>query len=238
MTEATHAAMKGIKVETNTVVARRYWTDYEKKRLQQSMELAARWSTQPNTGTVYARDCRGVTTNVTGTCGSCTALAGVPALQRAVRKARFNSRLSDAEFAAKWQKKIKHTPLILSDSTAIDVKASLANSAVIKILSSKALHGPGGAFLALYQQAQTGDLDDKESFLAICDQFTDRVRRGKDPTGRAMKGIRYSPELGQLAALMRSHGPRSGVQYDLFKGMFGGISQRQLRYAHSSDHPL
>jgi hypothetical protein len=42
MIEATHAAMKGIEVETHTVVARRYWTDYEKKRLQQSMELAAR----------------------------------------------------------------------------------------------------------------------------------------------------------------------------------------------------
>ncbi|KAJ7900665.1 hypothetical protein B0H14DRAFT_2556124 [Mycena olivaceomarginata] len=61
MTEPTHQQriyMRGIKVETNTVVARRYWTDYERKRLQQSMELAARWSTQPNTGSVYARDCR------------------------------------------------------------------------------------------------------------------------------------------------------------------------------------
>jgi hypothetical protein len=143
MNEAMHAALEGVKVEINTVVARRFWTDYEKKRLQQSMELAARWSTQPNTGSVYARDCRGVTTNVIGTCGSCAVLAQVPALQRAVRKARANAALSDADFAAKLQKKVRHTPLILRDSAAVDIKISLANPAVIKILSSKALHGPG-----------------------------------------------------------------------------------------------
>ncbi|KAF8126404.1 hypothetical protein K438DRAFT_2146173 [Mycena galopus ATCC 62051] len=201
MTEATHTAMKGIRVKTNTVVARRYWTDYEKKP---KYRISVRQGLPGGN-----RQCVGDV--------------------RLMYSSRQSSSTATSDFAAKWQKKVKHTPLILRDSAAIDVKASLANPAVMKILSSKALHGPGGAFLALYQQAQTGDLEDKESFLAICDQFTDRVRRGKDPTGRAMKGIWYSPELGQLAALMRSHGPRSGVQYDLFKGMFGGISQRQLR---------
>jgi hypothetical protein len=49
-----------------------------------------------------------------------------------------------------------------------------------------------------------------------------------------MKGIRYSADMGQVAALMRSHGPHSGSQYDLLKGMIGGVSQRQLRYLLSS----
>ncbi|KAJ7453715.1 hypothetical protein B0H11DRAFT_1635180, partial [Mycena galericulata] len=205
------------------------WTDYEKKRLHQSLVVASRWSTQPNTGAVYAKGCRSVTTNLTGTCSSCTALAKLPGLQRAIRRAREKARRSPEEFTARWKRKLKFTPRMLNDSSAADVKTSLANPAVLKILSSKAMRGPGGAFLSLYQQAQTGDLDDKDSFVAICNQFTDKVDREKDASGRAMKGIRYSPELGQLAALMRSYGPRSGVQYDLLKGMIGGISQRQLR---------
>ncbi|KAJ7084923.1 hypothetical protein C8R44DRAFT_894034 [Mycena epipterygia] len=229
LTAAVELAMNGIKEETNTLTSRALWTDYEKKRLHQSLVVASRWSTQPNTGSVYAKDCRSVTTNLTGTCSACTALASLPGLQQAVRRARIKAKLSTAEFTAKWRQKQKFTPKILNDSSAADVKTYLSNPAVLKILSSKAMHGPGGAFLALYQQAQLGDLDDKESFVAICNQFTDRVKREKDPSGRAMKGIRYSPELGQLAALMRSHGPRSGVQYDLFKNMVGGISQRQLR---------
>ncbi|KAJ7456391.1 hypothetical protein B0H11DRAFT_2321726 [Mycena galericulata] len=228
LTTAVEFAMAGLKVETNKVAGRARWTDYE-KRLHQSLVVAARWNTQPNTGAVYAKGCRSVTTNLTGTCSSCTSLAGHPGLQRAIRRAREKARLSPAEFTATWQRKLKFTPRQLNDSSAADVKTYLANPAVLKILSSKAKHGPGGAFLALYHQAQTGDLDDKESFVAICNQFTDKVNREKDASGRAMKGIRYSPELGQLAALMRSYGPRSGVQYDLLKGMIGGISQRQLR---------
>ncbi|KAJ7790519.1 hypothetical protein B0H14DRAFT_2625958 [Mycena olivaceomarginata] len=43
----------------------------------------------------------------------------------------------------------------------------------------------------------TGDLDDKESFLAICDQFTDRVRREKDPTGRNVR--RHIPKTAEAA---------------------------------------
>ncbi|KAJ7446055.1 hypothetical protein FB451DRAFT_1567900 [Mycena latifolia] len=225
----TDLAMHGIKKETNTLAARALWTGYEKKRLHQSLLVAARWNTQPNSGAVYARDCLSVTTNLTGTCSSCTLLARLPGLQMGILRARKKAQLPPGEFTTKWKKKLKHTPRVLSDNSAADVQMHVANPAVLKILSSKAMHGPGGAFLALYQQAQAGDLDDKTSFLAICDQFTDRVRREKDPTGRLMKGIRYSPELGQLAALMRSHGPRSGSQYDLFKDMVGGISQRQLR---------
>ncbi|KAJ7102618.1 hypothetical protein B0H15DRAFT_796038 [Mycena belliarum] len=225
----TEHAMHGIQKQTNTSTLRVRWTDWEKKRLHQSLLVAARWNTQPNTGAVYSKDCNSVTTSLTGTCSPCTVLARHLGLQRAVRKARARAQLPPLEFTRKWQKKLKYTPTVRSDNFAANVKIHIANPAVLKILSSKAMHGPGGAFLALYQQAQSGDLDDKESFLAICDQFTDRVQRGKDPTGRAMKGIRYSPELGQLVALMRSHGPRSGTQYDLFKDMVGGISQRQLR---------
>jgi hypothetical protein len=103
---------------------------------------------------------------------------------------------------------------------ATDVKTALANLAVLKVLASNATQGPVGAFWALFQEAQTGNLDD-QAF---------KVDREKDPTGRKMKGIRYSAEMGQVAALMSSHRPRSRTQYDLLKGMICGISQRQLRY--------
>jgi hypothetical protein len=231
---AIELATKGIKPETNNLTTRAHWTNYERNRLHQSLVVAARWSTQPNTGSVYAKDCLSVTTNLTGTCSSCTALAKVPGLQQAVRRARIRAQLSDAEFMVNWKNKQKFTPKILSDSAASDVKTALANPAVLKILSTKAVHGPGGAFLVLFQEAQNGNLDDQASFVAICNQFADRTEHEKDPTGRKMKGMRYSAEIGQLAALMRSHGPRSGTQYDLLKGMIGGISQRQLRYLLSS----
>ncbi|KAJ7845793.1 hypothetical protein B0H13DRAFT_1908176 [Mycena leptocephala] len=229
LTTAVELAMQGIQKETNTFASRTAWTDYEKKRLYQSLVVAARWSNQPNTGAVYAKCCRSMTTNLTGTCSACTALASLPGLQQAVRRARIKAQLSVAEFTALWRRKQKFTPRMLNDNSAADVKTALANPAVLKILASNATQGPGGAFLALFQEAQTGNLDDQASFVAICNQFADRLDREKDPTGRKMKGIRYSAEMGQVAALMRSHGPRSGSQYDLLKGMIGGVSQRQLR---------
>ncbi|KAJ6628295.1 hypothetical protein B0H10DRAFT_2209581 [Mycena sp. CBHHK59/15] len=219
LSDATQVAMKGVRKETNNLTARAHWTNYEKDRLHQSMVVAARWTTQPNTGSVYAKGCLSVTTNVTGICSACSDLGKLEGLKRVVRRARAKARLPPSKFVAKMKKQFTHTPTIFSHNSAAAVKAALALPSVIKILSAKAKHGPGGAFLSLFQQAQTGDLDDQQSFTAICEGFADRVQRKKDPTGHAMKGIRYSPELGQLAALMRSYGPRSGSQYDLFKGM-------------------
>ncbi|KAJ6487485.1 hypothetical protein C8R47DRAFT_1216254 [Mycena vitilis] len=187
--DSVELAMNGIEEERNKFTSRTLYTDYEKQRLHQSLSTSARWRTRPNSGAVYARDCRSVTANITGTCSSCTALAKLPGLKRAIWRAREIAQLSRDDFAAHWNRKFFFTPRIWSDNAAAQVKASLANPA-----------------------AQAGDLEDKESFLVICNQFTDKVRREKDPTGRAMKGIRYSPEMGQLAALMRSHGPRSGTQ--------------------------
>ncbi|KAJ7016612.1 hypothetical protein C8F04DRAFT_1280950 [Mycena alexandri] len=88
-TRAVELAMSGIANKTNTKAPRALWTDYEKKRLHQSLVVAARWSTQPNTGAVYAKDCCSVTTNISGTCSACTALAKLPGLQQAVRRARI-----------------------------------------------------------------------------------------------------------------------------------------------------
>ncbi|KAK7040463.1 hypothetical protein R3P38DRAFT_3348893 [Favolaschia claudopus] len=228
-TDAVERVMSGVRRETNTAAPRSLWTEYETKRLNHSLELAAGWRTEPNTGAVYAMDCRRTTTNITSICFSCTALARHRGLQQAVRRARTRAQLPPAEFAAEWERRQKYTPRILNDNAAVDVKNALANPAVLKILSSKATHGPGGAFLALYNEAQSGNLDDRESFVAICNQFADKLEREKDASGRKMKGIRYSPEMGQVAALMRSYGPRSGAQYDLLKSMIGGVSQRQLR---------
>jgi hypothetical protein len=78
---AIELATKGIKPETNDLATRAHWTNYERNCLHQSLVAAARWSTQPNTGSVYAKDCLSVTTNLTGTCSSCTALAKVPGLK-------------------------------------------------------------------------------------------------------------------------------------------------------------
>ncbi|KAJ7157482.1 hypothetical protein C8R46DRAFT_1040467 [Mycena filopes] len=179
--DAVELAMKGVKKETNRLRSRANWTDYERKRLHQSLVVAARWSTQPNTGSVYSRGCLSITTNLTGTCSSCTALAKLPGLRRAIRRASAKARLSPGDFTAQWKDKLKFTPRMLSDSSAADVKTALANPAVIKILSTKAMHGPGGAFLALFQHAQEGNLDDEQSFIAICDQFANRTERQREP---------------------------------------------------------
>jgi hypothetical protein len=127
------------------------------------------------------------------------------------------------------KKKLTHTPTIRSENAAAAVKASLATPAIMKLLSSKAMYGPVGAFLSLFQQAQQGDLDNQASFVSICDQLTDKVRHQKDPMGHAIHGIRYDQHFGNLCALMQSYGPRSGAQYDLLCGMMGAISPRQMR---------
>ncbi|KAK6974696.1 hypothetical protein R3P38DRAFT_3239121 [Favolaschia claudopus] len=162
-TSELNRAMKGIREETNTAAIRSLWTEYEIKRLDHSLVLAARWRTEPSTGAVYAKNCHSTTTNITGICSECTSLAKLPGLQQAVRRAPFKAKLPPAEFAAEWARKQKFTPRILSDNSAVDVKNALANPAVVKILSSKAIHGPGGAFLSLYNEAQFGNLDDRES---------------------------------------------------------------------------
>ncbi|KAJ7176154.1 hypothetical protein C8R43DRAFT_872609, partial [Mycena crocata] len=216
-------------VTTNKFPERTRWTDYEKQRLHQSLLVAARWTVYASTGSVFAKACLGITTNLNHTCSACTAVGDLPGLKRAVRRAREQAQLSPEDFAKAIKKKLTHTPTILSEHAAANAKASLANPAVVKLLSSKAMYGPVGAFLSLFRQAQEGDLDDHKTFVAICASLSDRVKRNKDPTGRAIHGIRHDPTFIKFCALARSYGPRSGAQYDLLTSMTGGISQRHLR---------
>ncbi|KAJ7120688.1 hypothetical protein C8R43DRAFT_1136631 [Mycena crocata] len=229
VTSAVTLAMKGMAVTTNKFPERTRWTDYEKQRLHQSLLVAARWTVYASTGSVFAKACLGITTNLNHTCSACTAVGDLPGLKRAVRRAREQAQLSPEDFAKAIKKKLTHTPTILSEHAAANAKASLANPAVVKLLSSKAMYGPVGAFLSLFRQAQEGDLDDHKTFVAICASLSDRVKRNKDPTGRAIHGIRHDPTFIKFCALARSYGPRSGAQYDLLTSMTGGISQRHLR---------
>ncbi|KAJ7857872.1 hypothetical protein B0H13DRAFT_1576838, partial [Mycena leptocephala] len=207
------------------------WTEYEKRRLHQSLMTTARWTIYSSTGSVFAKGCLGLTSSLARTCSACTAVGNLPGLKRAVRDARAKAQLPFNEFTDAMKKKMAHTPIVLSDNAAANAKASLANPAVVKILSSKAMYGPVGAFLSLFQQAQRGDLDDQATFVAICAQLTDKVTCNKDPTRRAIHGIRHDPIFMKLCALliMRSYGPRSGAQYEFLASMTGGISPRQLR---------
>ncbi|KAJ7202071.1 hypothetical protein GGX14DRAFT_311719, partial [Mycena pura] len=241
LSTAVQLALHGIPVTTNTLQQRSKWTDYEKRRLYQSLTTMARWLVYSSTGSIFAKGCLGLTTSLTHTCSGCAAVATLPGFKRAVRDARARAQLPVDKFTAAITKKMAHTPTILSEIAAAKVKANLARPAVIKLLSSKAMYGPVGAYLSLFQQAQQGDLDDQESFVAICEQFTDKVTRNKDPTGHAIHGIRYHPTFIKYSTLMRSFGPRSGAQYELLASMTGGISPRQLRYvsinrSHHSVH--
>ncbi|KAJ7673253.1 hypothetical protein DFH06DRAFT_1292967 [Mycena polygramma] len=229
LSTAVKLGLDGALVQQNNLPERALWTDYEKKRLHQSLLLAARWIVYSSTGSVFAKRCLGVTTSLTRTCSACTEVGKLPGLKHAIRRARARADLPRDEFSEAMKRKITHTPTILSDNAAANAKASLANPAVVKLLSSKAMYGPVGAFLSLFQQAQQGDLDDYPSFVAICAQLTDKVERNKDPTGHAIHGIRYDATFMKFCTLMRSYGPRSGAQYDLLTSMVGGISQRQLR---------
>ncbi|KAJ7601259.1 hypothetical protein DFH06DRAFT_925048, partial [Mycena polygramma] len=194
-----------------------------------SLSVAAWWHVHSATGSVFATSCLRVTTSLTYTCSACTAVGWLLGLRRAVQRAHAKAALPLEQFTEAMKQKIAYCPTVLDDNAAATAKASLANPAVVKILSSKAMYGPVGALLSLFQQAQQGDLDDHQSFVAICGQLTDKINRNKDPTGRAIHGIRYDPTFMKFCALMRSYGPRSGAQYDLLMSMTGGISQRQLR---------
>ncbi|KAJ7190345.1 hypothetical protein GGX14DRAFT_579956 [Mycena pura] len=208
LSTAVQLALHGIPVATNTLPQRSKWTDYEKRRLYQSLMAMARWSVYSSTGSIFAKGCLGLTTSLTHTCSDCMAVANLPGFKRAVRDARARARLPVDKFTAAIKTKMAHTPTILGKNAAANVKAHLARPAVIKILSSKAMYGPVGAYLSLFQQAQQGDLDDQESFVATCEQFTDEITRNKDPTGHAIHGIRYHPTFIKYSTLMRSFGPR------------------------------
>ncbi|KAJ7252831.1 hypothetical protein C8J57DRAFT_955015, partial [Mycena rebaudengoi] len=232
LTTAVTLAMEGIPPKTNKLPRRSEWTAYEKGRLHQSLLVAARWIVYAGTGSVFAKGCRGVTTSLDHTCSACAAVGRLEGLKRSIRRARARAQLPPDEFTKKMAKRLAHTPLICSEHAAATVKASLATPAVMKILSSKAKHGPAGVFLSLYEQSLRGDLDDQQTFVAISGQLTEKVERSKDPSGHAIHGMRYSPMFAKYCTLMRSYGPRSGAQYDLMRGMTGAISPRQMRYAH------
>ncbi|KAJ6462923.1 hypothetical protein C8R45DRAFT_1177792, partial [Mycena sanguinolenta] len=206
------------------------WTDYEKRRLHQSLLLAARWTIHANTGSVFAKHCHGATTNLNQICSACSAVACLEGLKRGVRRARARAQLPPDEFSKQMAKRLTYTPLVRSEHAAATAKASLATRGTMKILTSKAKYGPIGVFLSLYEQALRGDLDDKETFVAISGQLSETLVRKKDLTSRAIRGIRYDPRFLDFCSIMRSYGARSGAQYDLMRGMIGGISQRQLRH--------
>lgn len=229
LSTAVQLAIAGEPVETNNLTHRPQWTNYEKKRLHQSLLIAARWTIHASSGSVFAKRCQGITTNLNHTCSPCIEVGCLDGLKRGIRRARAWSKLPLDQFTSKMKNKLAHTPTIRSENAAAAAKASLATPAVMKLLSSKAMYGPVGAFLSLFQQAQQGDLDDQASFVSICDQLTDKVRRQMDPSGHAIHGIRYDQHFGNLCALMRSYGPRSGAQYDLLCGITGAISPRQMR---------
>ncbi|KAJ7246708.1 hypothetical protein C8J57DRAFT_1241344 [Mycena rebaudengoi] len=229
LTTAVTLALKGIAPKTNKLPKRSDWTDFEKGRLHQSLLVAARWIVYAGTGSVSAKGCQGVTTSLDRTCSACTAVGHLDGLKRAIRRARVRARLPPDEFTKRMAKRLSFTPLMYSEHAAATAKASLATPAVMKILSSKAKHGPAGIFLSLYEQSLRGDLDDQETFVAISGQLTERVERSKDSSGRAIHSMRYSPMFAKYCTLMRSYGPRSGAQYDLMRGMTGGISPRQMR---------
>ncbi|KAJ7719366.1 hypothetical protein B0H14DRAFT_3900927 [Mycena olivaceomarginata] len=133
-------------------------------------------------------------------------------LKRGVRRALALARLPLDEFTKRIKKRLAYTPLVRSEHAAAVAKASLGTPAVMKIMSSKAKYGPAG-----------------ETFVAIARQLSDKVTRKKDPTGKAIHGIRYDEAFSKYCTLMRSYGPRSGSQYNLMAGMTGAISQRQMR---------
>ncbi|KAJ6481380.1 hypothetical protein DFH09DRAFT_1464638 [Mycena vulgaris] len=163
------------------------------------------------------------------TFSACTTVGHLPGLQRVVRRARAKAQLPLTEFTKSIGRKFTFTLAILSEHAAAKAKANLAKPAVVKLLTSKAMYGPMGAFLSLFQQAQQGDLDDHETFVATCGKLSDSVKHKKDPTDHAIHGIRHDPTFIKFCALARSYGPRSGAQYDFLTSMTGGISQTQFR---------
>ncbi|KAJ7835727.1 hypothetical protein B0H14DRAFT_2590073 [Mycena olivaceomarginata] len=206
LTTAVDLALHGIPQTTNTFPERNRWTEYEKRRLHQSLQLAARWIIHSNSGSIFAKGCHRVTANRDGTCSACIAIGCSEGLKRGVRRALALAQLPLDDFTKRIKKRLAFTPLVRSEHAAVTAKANLGTPAVMKILSSKAKYGPAGVFLSLYQQSLRGDLDDQETFIAIAGQLSDKYCK-----------------------LMRSYGPRSGSQYNLMAGMTGGISQRQMR---------
>ncbi|KAJ6502973.1 hypothetical protein DFH09DRAFT_1289591 [Mycena vulgaris] len=177
----------------------------------------------------FAKGCQGVTSSLSHTFSACTTVGHLPGLQRVVRRARAKAQLPLTEFTKSIGRKFTFTLAILSEHAAAKAKANLAKPAVVKLLTSKAMYGPMGAFLSLFQQAQQGDLDDHETFVATCGKLSDSVKHKKDPTDHAIHGIRHDPTFIKFCALARSYGPRSGAQYDFLTSMTGGISQTQFR---------
>ncbi|KAJ6628384.1 hypothetical protein B0H10DRAFT_2209665 [Mycena sp. CBHHK59/15] len=183
LTTAVKLAMEGIPAQTNKSPQCSQWTEYKKGHLHQSFLVAARWIVYANTGSVFAKGCHRVTTNLTHTWLGKSSIAARRILKADIKAAHL------------------HSPNC-SEHVAANAKASLDTPAVMKILSSKAKYGPAGMFLSLYQQVLHGDLDDQETFVAISGQLTEKVERNKDPTGRAIHGIHYDPLFVKYCTLM------------------------------------
>jgi hypothetical protein len=113
------------------------------------------------------------------------------------------------------------------DGQAIVTKQSLNHPAVVRLLGAMT-KGPAATFLALYEQAKSGQLDTAGIFTSICEQFADRNARNH-LGHNALRGIRYSPEFMDFCMIMRSFGGRTSAQYGILKEIIGGVSHRTLR---------
>jgi hypothetical protein len=224
---------KELRRSINLEIQRRKFTEWETRTLEHTLDLLALWILKPHQGAVYSRKCNAQTLNVSHVCDACEALNHLPSYIHALRDAAFIDRLPDKECEKRIRRTLKYTPKLHNAGRAQEVKDSLNDPAVLAVMTAQRSEGSAAAFLTLYQQAVDGVLDTGSTFMRIVEQFADHTTRAQDPTGRAMKGKRYHPDLYNFFVMMRSHGARSGAQYSILSEALGGMSLRNLRYAQN-----
>jgi hypothetical protein len=118
-----------------------------------------------------------------------------------------------------------HTLLVpLADTTVALMKNYRFRDAI-----TASSTGAAQTMLQLVFLADDGKLEKWEHFIEISKALVDVATRECDMTGKAMKGVRYSDVMIQLATVLRGYGPKSASLYGTLSALIPIPSFVQIR---------
>jgi hypothetical protein len=132
------------------------------------------------------------------------------------------------ERATAEQRSIRHTPHSKLVELSTQTLGLMQNPAIAGALK-KAVKGPTHAFFALAEMAESGRLDNWHLFQEFAETLVEVVDRQEDPTGNAMKGMRFKDSILALSTVLRSYGAGSSVSYGVVSGFLPVPSFRQIK---------
>ncbi|KAH9853326.1 hypothetical protein C2E23DRAFT_859281 [Lenzites betulinus] len=215
----------------NVKLEERLWTLPEQHYFDNTLKGYAVWEVDFPNRCVKSKACMGTTANTSGVCDECSKLVETnQGFQKAMYHTKKEAAMTEDEQREKHLAREKYAPLALRALEARELQARMAGPFIFRVWKLMEHNQCTETFIALYEQARNGKLDDQESFRSICEVMAEQVHRATDPNMKLKHGMRYLREYMNFMVLMRSYGQKSAQQYSILRGALGGPCPRAMRY--------